>query len=105
MPREAGHLPHAGRVALAVGLLLSELVLVEPPDAAGDLEQLTRILTGDLRLTIRHLARVRRRADVHVDAALAVEGDPLVGVLTPIGQPFDDHFGRRVRRQFAGASL
>ena len=56
-------------VALAVFLFLPELVLVETPDAAGCLEQRTRILTRDLRPAIGLLARVRRRTDVHVHPA------------------------------------
>src|SRR5262245_22814509 len=105
VPGDARHLPQAGRVPLAVGLFLTELVLVEPPDASGRLEQGTWILPGDLRLAIRLLTHVRRRADVHVNAALAVEGKTLVLVLAPIGQPFGNHFRRSGRQQRAGWQL
>src|SRR5262249_54279020 len=78
MPRDARHLPEAGRVADPVALLLSELVLVELPDATARFEHRAGILTGQLRTAILRLAGVRRRPDVHVHRPLAVEGNALV---------------------------
>ena len=69
------------------------------------LEQRTRILPGDLRLAIGLLAGVGRRADVHVDAAFAVEGKPFVRVLRRSVKTFGDHFRRSGGQQLAGRQL
>src|SRR6185295_16671284 len=87
VPREADFLSQTGDDALAVGRLLSELVLVEAEDAGIGVEQRARILADDVRLAIGLLTRVRRRAEVHVDTALAVERQPLVGMLPPLALP------------------
>src|SRR2546423_12109356 len=105
VPGEADHLPHAARVAFAVLLLLTELVLVEPPDAAVFLEQRTRILARPLRWSIPRLTRVGRRADVDVQAAATVERETFLGVLPPVGQTIDDDFRCTRRLQLARRHL
>jgi hypothetical protein len=98
VPGDCRHLPHAGREARALLLRLIRLVLVELPDAAVLLEDRTGIDTGRSGATIRLLAGVRRRTDVDVEPAIAVEGNALVLVLPICGEPCDDRLRGAGRR-------
>src|SRR5712691_1976196 len=82
---------------MAIGRLLTKLVLVEANDAGVGVEQRTRVLSGHVRLAIRLLAGVRWRTEIDVHAALPVEGEPFVGVLPTLGQIQRDglHLTRR----------
>ena len=102
MPGDRGHLAHSRGEACAVGLLLAQFVLVELPDPAMLFENRAGILAGDTGLAILRLAGVRRRAYVHIQRSLAIEGDALVAMLIHTFKTGDDNFGRAGGFQLAG---
>ena len=105
VPGDGRHLTQASREAHAIFLRLPELVLVELPDAAVLLEDGAGILSGRLGLPVLGLTGVRRRADIDVQRAFSIEGDPLVAVLALSLQTADHDFGGARRLQLAGRHL
>src|SRR6185436_10686468 len=94
-----------GCVAGTVGLLLTQLVLVETPDAALLLELRTRILSGEFRPPVLRLAGIGRRANVNEYGSFTVERDPLVVMWTAERKIRDDHFAWARRLQLARCEL
>src|SRR5262249_5368894 len=93
----------AGGVARSIRLLLTELVLVELPDAARVVEQRARVLTRDLRPPILRLTGVRRSANADVEPPASVERNALVLMGTRDRQVCHDDLGgtrfQRTRRE------
>src|ERR1700685_170206 len=94
MPGDGRHLAQAGREADSIFLRLAELVLVELPDAAVLFQDRAGILSRRLGLPILGLTGVRRCADVDVERAFSVEGNPFVAVLSLSLQTADHDFSR-----------
>ena len=72
---------------------------VEAPDAAGVIENRTRIFAWRLGRAVALLTGIGRRADAHVQHAVGADDDALGGVLSLIGEAADDGVGGPVRRE------
>src|ERR1700674_5767573 len=105
VPCDGKHLAEAGRVARAVVLFLSKLVLIEFPDADVFLEELAWILSADFRAAIRNLAGIGWSTHIDVERALAVECDAFVTVLAFAFETGYDNLGRSSRLQLSRRHL